>query len=211
MLVAFDFSDTLARTDPFVRLGEPQGESEEVAALLDRMATGDAAFGAGLESVADRLAGLPVEAADRALEAVRLNPAASDLLGALHRADHDVAVVTDAPERAVRSCEDPATFDPDHVVANRLPTANGALTGDIEGPLVGRDKAAVLEELATARGHSLAETVAVGRDRRDLPMLEAAGTGVGVDPTPVVAAECDRALPSLERARDWAAETNLAP
>lgn len=203
MLVTLDFDGVLAVSDPYVRLAEEQGASEDVAAALDRMTTGDMDYERGLQSVADRLEGLQAADADAALEQLQIRNGASDLLSALHRADHHVAIVSDAPERAIRSCLDPAEFDVDTVVANRLPRSNDALTGRIEGPLVGGRKDEALKELATQLGHNMDQTVAVGDDQRDLPMLQAAGTGIGVDPAPVVEDQCDRAVPTVNRLELW--------
>jgi phosphoserine phosphatase len=209
MLVAFDFDGALVGTDPFVGLAEQHGTGGEVAGVLDRMAGGDLAFEAGLRTVADHLSGLPVAEAEAAYDRLEPRPAAVELCAAVHRNDHHVAIITDAPERAVRSCLTADGLDADTVVANRLPTENDALTGDIEGLLVGGGKAEPLERLAVEQGRGLGDTVAVGDDRRDLPMLQAAGLGVGLDPVPVVADQCDRTVPSLARLRAAFAERNL--
>lgn len=209
MLVSFDFDGALAESDPFVELGETHGTGDDIAAMTDRMATGDVAYERGLQSVASHLEGLQTDAADAALPDLQLQDEAPELLSALQRADHHVAIVSDAPERAIESCLDPEEFAADTVVANHLPTENGAFTGEIEGPLVGRGKDAVLNELAAETGHEMGETVAVGDDGRDLPMLQAAGTGIGVDPDPVVAAECDRTVPTLDRLELRFKERNL--
>lgn len=209
MLLAFDFDGALAESDPYVRLAEQQGESEDVAALLDRLSNDDIAFEEGLRSVADRLEGLPVSEAEAAYDHIQIRPGAADLLAALHGADHHVAIVSDAPERAIRSCLDPRDFDVDTVVANRLPTANDAFTGEIAGPLVGRRKDDALEELAAEEGFELGETIAIGDDLRDLPLLQAAGEGIAVDPIPVVEDQCDLTVPSMERLQLRFEERNL--
>ncbi|MFB6204953.1 MAG: HAD family hydrolase [Haloglomus sp.] len=209
MLVAFDFDGALAESDPYRRLAEQHGTDGEVAGVLDRMASGDLAFETGLRSVADHLEGLPDAEVETALDHLRPRPAAVDLLAALHRNDHHVAIVTDAPERAVEACLAPDAFDADTVVANRLPVENGALTGDIEGPPVGHGKDDPLERLVVEQGRDWDEVVAVGDTRRDLPMLQAAGFGVGLDPTPVVDSNCDRAVPTMDRLEQVFAERNL--
>jgi phosphoserine phosphatase len=209
MLVAFDFDATLVESDPYLRLAQQHGTDGEVAGVLDRMASGDLAFETGLRSVADHLAGLPVADAEAAYDHLQPRPGVSALVSDLHRNDHHVAIISDAPERAVRSCLSPDGLDVDTVVANRLPAENDALTGDIEGPLVGHGPDEPLERLAVEQGRDLADTVAVGDDRRDLPLLQAAGLGVGFDPAPVVADQCDRAVPTLDRLEQVFAERSL--
>ncbi|WP_435067161.1 HAD family hydrolase [Haloplanus sp. C73] len=202
MLLAFDFEGTLAASDPYIRLGEQHGTGDEIAALLDRMATGDLDYEEGLRTVASHLEGLEIADGKAALDDLRIRDDASALLAALHESDHHVAVVTDAPEWAVASCLDHVSFDVDDAITTHLPTEKGALTGDIEGSLLESGKAAELERLATEAGYSLGDTIAVGGDQRDLPMLQAAGTGVGVDPVPVVEREADLVVPSMSRLHD---------
>jgi phosphoserine phosphatase len=199
MLVVFDFDGTLAASDPFARLGEQHGTPGAVDGVLERMWSGELDYEEGLRTITDHLEGMPGEDVEAAFDRLQIRDGASDLLAALHRNDHHVAVVSDAPEWAVGACLDPYEFDVDTVVANRLPAANGALTGRIEGPPVGEGKDAVLERLAVQQGRDLGDTIAVGDDRRDLPMLQTAGTGVGVDPDPVVEAECDLVVPTVDR------------
>lgn len=209
MLVALDFDGTLATADPFVKLGEQHGVGERVAGLLDRMATGDLDYVEGLEAVADQLDGLPVADAEAAFEHVEIRDSASELLADLHRSDHHVAVISDAPEGAIESCLDPATFDVDTLGANRLEAVDGALTGTIDGPPIEHSKDDILGRLAVEQGRTMDETIAVGDDVRDLPMLQAAGTGIGVDPEPVVETEADLAVPTTERLRLRLDERNV--
>ncbi|MFB6196178.1 MAG: HAD family hydrolase, partial [Haloplanus sp.] len=197
MLVALDFEGTVVESDPYVRLGEQYGTGGEIAAILEQVWTGERPASEGIRAAVDHLDGMPFPEAETVFESLQVRLGASSLLSALHAADHDVAIVSDAPELAVRYCLDPAELDVDTVVANDLPAENGAFTGEIQGPLLGRSKDDVLEELAVERGRPLDETVAIGNDQRDLPMLQAAGLGVAVDATPTVEAQSDLAVSSL--------------
>ncbi|MFB6137125.1 MAG: HAD family hydrolase [Halobacteriaceae archaeon] len=199
MLVAFDFDGALVRSDPYVLLAEPHGVDGAVTSRLDAVARGEEPLADALPAVAGELAGLPVEQAGVALDRLQVRAGAADLLRDCHAADHHVAVVTDAPRRAVEHVLDPVDFAVDAVIANRLPEANDALTGDLEGPVLAEGKDGALSGAAAAAGVDPAETIAVADDRRDIPMLQAAGTGVGVDPAPVVSDIADLTVPSVER------------
>jgi phosphoserine phosphatase len=73
--------------------------------------------------------------------------------------------------------------------ANRLIVENGALTGKVAEPILGRDaKLATLRDLAARHGLDLAETLAIGDGANDLAMLDAAGLGVAYRAKPAVAA-----------------------
>jgi phosphoserine phosphatase len=106
--------------------------------------------------------------------------------------DHHVAVVSDAPERVIRSYFIPDEFRPASVVANTLESADSALMGIIRGLALGRTKAECLDVLATREGTALSETVAVGDNRCALSLLQTAGTGIAVDPEPLVGQDARR-------------------
>lgn len=209
MLVAFDYDGTLSRSDPLVLVAEHAGMSGEVVSILDRIESGRTPFVQGIRSAVNHLEGLPNDDVKAAYRDLQLRSGAGQMLGELHDAEHHVAIITDAPEGAVDAVLNPQSFDVDTVVANRLPTEHGALTGEIEGPILDRGKDAALKRLAVANNLSLSETIAAGDDRRDLPMLQAAGLGVGIDPTPTVADQCDLTVPGVNRLRLRLSERGL--
>ena len=76
--------------------------------------------------------------------------------------------------------------------ANTLIEADGALTGQVGEPILGREaKLAALEEEAKALGIGLEATLAIGDGANDLAMIEAAGLGVAYRAKPIVAAQAD--------------------
>jgi phosphoserine phosphatase len=85
----------------------------------------------------------------------------------------------------------------DTIVANRLPVADGALTGAVEGPLIEGTKDDALAVLAAAVGVDLPDCVAVGDGANDRPMLAAAGLAIGFDPKPAVEPACDTTVGSM--------------
>lgn len=195
MLVALDFDGALTTTDPFVGLAEQAGTGSDVSELRERQRATAGNGGTGLEAVAGRLSGLSVD--EDPFDRLEVRADVPGLLTALDRAGHETAVISDGPKRAVRSCLDSPESAVDTVVANRLPTENGAFTGEIAGPLVDRRKDETLKQLAIELEQPLVNTVAVGTDRRDLPMVRAAGLGIGLDPDPAVEPACDGVAPSI--------------
>src|SRR5581483_6295122 len=76
--------------------------------------------------------------------------------------------------------------------ANRLIEADGALTGAVAEPILGREaKLAALEQEAQTLGLPLSATLAVGDGANDLAMIEASGLGVAYRAKPKVAAQAD--------------------
>ncbi|MDQ1395178.1 MAG: alcohol-forming fatty acyl-CoA reductase [Acidimicrobiaceae bacterium] len=88
----------------------------------------------------------------------------------------------------------------DDIVCARLGVdAQGRLTGELQqGPPTGEARALVMAEYAAAEGLSLAESVAYADSASDLPMLEAVGHPVAVNP--------EAKLATIARRRGWHVE-----
>jgi phosphoserine phosphatase len=76
---------------------------------------------------------------------------------------------------------------------------NGRYTGELaEGPPTGEARAMVMQAYADAEGLSLEESVAYADSASDLPMLEAVGFPVAVNP--------ETRLAAIARKRGWLVE-----
>ncbi|MFB6173326.1 MAG: phosphoserine phosphatase SerB [Halobacteriales archaeon] len=199
MLVAFDFDGTLSDDEMIVLLGERAGRADEIAAVTERAMRGELSYAESLRERAALLADLPESEAARAYDAVSLRPGTAEVLSALSDAGVRTAILTGGFETGVEAALDRAGVSVDRIVANRLPAADGALTGAVEGPLVEGTKDEALRAVAGDLGIDAAETVAVGDGANDVPMLEAAGTAVGFRPKPGVRPHCDVVVATMTR------------
>ena len=87
----------------------------------------------------------------------------------------------------------------DEIVCARLGEENGRFTGEmVETPPTGEARATLMERWAVGHGLDLARTAAYADSTSDLPMLEAAGLPVAVNPEPKLAA--------IARRRGWPVE-----
>jgi fatty acyl-CoA reductase len=113
-----------------------------------------------------------------------------------HRAKGHVTVgVTGALRLAVEPLR--PLFD--ELVALEMPERDGRLTGTIPGALpIGEARADLVRELAARYEIPLEDTIAYADSTSDLPMLEAAGTAVAVNP--------DAKLRALAKRRGWLIE-----
>jgi len=198
-LIAFDFDGTLSDSEMTVLLAERAGVADEVAGITERAMNDEISYAESLYRRAERLEGLSDEAAAAAFDAVRIRPGAARLIERLRDAGHHVAVLTGGFERGVEAALDREGVTVDTIVANRLPSADGALTGAVEGPLIEGTKDDALESLAADSGVPMADTVAVGDGANDLPMLEVAGLAVGFVPKSAVRPVCDAVVASMYR------------
>ena len=197
-LVAFDFDGTLSDDEMIDLLGEQAGRASEVEAITERAMAGELTYGESLRKRASLLSGLEAAAAERVYAAVELRHGTGDLLRALEAADVPTVILTGGFEPGVEGALERAGASVDRVVANALPVADGRLTGEVEGPLVDGTKGDALRDVAAEFDVPLGETVAVGDGANDLPMLEIAGTAVGVQPKPAVEPHCDVVVPTVE-------------
>jgi phosphoserine phosphatase len=196
-LVAFDFDGTLSDSEMTVLLGEQCGVAAEMERITERAMNDEIEYATSLRERCALLEGLPIQNATAAFDEVVLRAGAGDVLRTLDDAGVHTAILTGGFERGVEAALDKADASVDDVVANRLPVADGALTGAVAGPLIEGTKDDALADLADRVGVDLAETVAVGDGANDLPMLEVAGLAVGFDPKPAVAPSCDTIVDSM--------------
>jgi len=196
-LIAFDFDGTLSDSEMTVLLGKRLGVDDEMAEITERAMNNEMSYAESLRSRAKLLAGLDEADAEAAYSEVDLRPDAATLIDRLREAGHTVAIFTGGFERGVQRALEADDTEVDRIVANRLPIAEGELTGDVDGPLIEGTKDDQLEELAAELGVDMSETVAVGDGANDLPMLEVAGLAVGFEPKPAVEPSCDEVVSTM--------------
>ena len=196
-LIAFDFDGTLSNSEMTVLLGEKLGVDDEMAEITERAMNNEISYAESLRSRADLLTGLSEEDAEDAYSSVELRPDAATLIDRLREAGHTVAIFTGGFERGVQRALEADGTSVDRIVSNRLPIADGELTGEVEGPLIEGTKDDQLEELAGELGVAMADTIAVGDGANDLPMLEVAGLAVGFEPKPAVEPSCDEVVSTM--------------
>jgi phosphoserine phosphatase len=196
MIVAFDFDGTLSDSEMTVLLGQRCGVADEMEQITERAMNDEIAYAESLRERCALLEGLDDADAGAAFEEVRLRPGAAEVIAALREAGVYVAILTGGFERGVEAALAREGVEVDAVVANRLPVADGALTGEVEGPLIEGTKDDALEVLRAVVGDD--ETVAVGDGANDLPMLEVAGLAVGFEPKPNVEPACDVVVGSMD-------------
>jgi HAD superfamily hydrolase (TIGR01490 family) len=118
---------------------------------------------------------------------------ALDLI-ALHRAlGRKVYIVSSSPEEVVQPLAE--RLGADGVIATRAESVDGRYTGRLEFYCYGEQKADSIRELAEREGIDLSTTYAYSDSATDLPMLEAVGLPVAVNP--------DRDLRKVAEQRNW--------
>lgn len=105
---------------------------------------------------------------------------ATALLAQHHEAGHDVVIVSASGSEVVEPIG--RLLGADRVIATRMVVVDGRYTGEIERYVFAEEKASAIRELARTEGYDLADCFAYTDSGTDLPMLEAVGHPVAVNP-----------------------------
>ena len=183
-LFVTDMDSTLINIECIDEIADMQGLKAEVAAITERAMRGELDFRAALEERVGLLAGMPESTlVDCRMERVRLTRGARTLVQTMKAHGAHSILVSGGFTAFAGPVGEAIGFD--QVIANELEIAGGKLTGKVREPIV--DSATKLETLkaeAARHGLPLADTLAVGDGANDIPMITAAGLGIGYYPHP---------------------------
>lgn len=176
-LIVMDIDSTLINEEVIDLLGEEAGVGEQVAAITERAMRGELDFKQALEERVGLLAGLDREVFDRTFARVTFTPGALELIRTAHERGWKVGVVSGGFHEVADRIVEAAGID--YCLANRLEVQNGRLTGKLAAEIVTRErKLEALRSWAHELGLPLSQTVAMGDGANDIPMIQAAGTGI---------------------------------
>lgn len=184
-LIVMDIDSTLINEEVIDLLGEEAGVGVRVAAITERAMRGEIDFKQALEERVGLLAGLGQEVFDRTFARVTFTPGALELIRTAHERGWKVGVVSGGFHEVADRIVEAAGID--YCLANRLEVQNGKLTGKLAAEIVTRErKLEALRSWAHELGLPMSQTVAMGDGANDIPMIQAAGTGIAFCAKPKV-------------------------
>ena len=196
-LVVFDADSTLLRNEVIELIADEAGRGPEVAAATEAAMRGEVDFATSLRSRVQALRGVPLDAFERVRTRVEPTPGASELIAAIHARGGRAAVVSGGFHEVLDAVAPPLGVDVWR--ANRLASADGALTGLVDGEIVDAvTKAASLREWAASYGVPPRRTIAIGDGANDLQMMAAAGLGLAFNAKPAVRAQADLVIGAVD-------------
>jgi phosphoserine phosphatase len=186
-LLIADMESTIIRQEMLDELAEVAGIHDEVAEITALAMAGELDFEAALRERVGLLAGMSEATLDAAAARMTLMPGAKTLVATMRAGGAYCALVSGGFTFFTNRIRAACGFDEDR--ANRLDMADGRMTGQVLGPILGRAaKQLALEELCAARGLAVEASCVVGDGANDLDMLGAAGLGVAYYGKPKVRA-----------------------
>jgi phosphoserine phosphatase len=190
MLLA-DMDSTMIQQECIDELADEAGVGERVKDITARAMNGELEFDGALRERVGLLAGLDADVIQTVLQTrISMMSGGATLLATMKSNSAYAALVSGGFTAFTESVATHLGFDENR--ANTMIVKDGALTGEVGLPILGKQaKVDALEQITARLGLSDSDVMAVGDGANDLGMLHRAGTGVALHAKPSVAAECD--------------------
>ena len=186
-LLLADMDATMIEGETLDDLAGHLGIKDKVAPITAAAMRGEIDFEQALRQRVGLLKGMPVSALFESLESVRFSKGAETLVKTMNRLGAKCVLISGGFDIFTRHVAARLGFYRN--IGNALGIDNDKLTGDVIPPVIDKHaKEKTLKEETAKLGLTPQETMAVGDGANDIPMLQAAGAGVGYFAKPAVVA-----------------------
>jgi phosphoserine phosphatase len=190
-LLLADMDSTMIQQECIDELADEAGVGAYVADITRRAMNGELDFEAALRERVGLLKGLPEDVIERVwTDRITFMPGGRELLATMRANGAYAALVSGGFTAFTTRVAEALGFHENR--ANTLLATDGALTGEVGMPILGKAaKLEALEQISARMGITPEQAMAVGDGANDLAMLNRAGAGVALHAKPSVAAQCD--------------------
>lgn len=190
-LLVADMDSTMITVECIDELADYVGLKAEVSEVTERAMRGEIDFAGALRDRVALLAGLSeAKVAECLAERVKLMGGAKDLITAFRAMGGRAVLVSGGFTHFTATVAAEIGFD--RAAANCLIVKDGALTGEVQWPIVdAQTKRETLLAEAEALGIPVRATLAIGDGANDIPMIDVAGLGVAYHAKPKTEAAAD--------------------
>ena len=180
-----DMDATIVEGETLDDLAAQIGLKEKIAEITARAMRGELDFQAALEQRVLMLKDLSTTALRETLQEMKINKGAKEALRVMRQNGTECYLVSGGFAYFTEAIATACGFNGHH--GNVLDISGEQLTGKVVPPILDKEsKLALLRQYTEKLGILPQETMAVGDGANDIPMLSAAGTGVGYQPKPLV-------------------------
>ncbi len=184
-LLLADMDATIVCGETLDDLAELAGLGEEISDITAQAMRGELDFEEALRARVAMLKGVSESLLFEAFSRMELSAGAEVMVRVMRQAGAECVLVSGGFTFFTSRIAERCGFSLHH--GNELDVFDGVLTGEVIPPILDKGaKLSYLHKYASRLGLDLSETAAVGDGANDLPMLEAAGIGVGYRPKPLV-------------------------
>ncbi len=190
-LLLADMDSTMIQQECIDELAEEAGVGAAVKEVTARAMNGELDFEAAIIERVAQMKGLPDSVIDTVLNTrITHMPGGSTLVKTMKANGAYAALVSGGFTMFTSKVAAQLGFDENR--ANTLIAENGALTGEVGRPILGREaKVDAFNEITAKQGITAADVIAVGDGANDLGMLGVAGMGVALHAKPAVQEQSD--------------------
>lgn len=186
-LLLADMDATMVEGETLDDLAAHLNLKDKIAPITAQAMRGELDFAEALRMRVGLLKGLPVSALFETLEALKYTKGGRTLVKTMNRFDAKCVLISGGFDIFTRHVAGTLGFYRN--IGNRLEIDNDRLTGNVLPPIVDKEtKRRTLVEETEKLGLTPARTMTVGDGANDIPMLQAAGAGVGYFAKPAVQA-----------------------
>lgn len=192
-LLLADMDSTIVTGETLDDLAGFAGIKDKIAAITARAMNGELDFHDAIRERVGLLKGLNTDALDGALTETTLTAGATTFVQTMKKFGATCVLVSGGFTFFTEAIARQTGFDHHH--GNQLGIDGNALSGQVIDPILDKDsKLAFLNEYCAQQGLSLDEALTIGDGANDLPMLQAAGMGLGFHAKPSVAAQLENVI-----------------
>lgn len=192
-LLIADMDSTIVMGETLDDLAALAGLGEEISKVTAAAMRGELDFEEALKLRVSKLKGVSENFLQKTFDDMRLSEGAETLVQVMRGAGAMCVLVSGGFTFFTSRVAEMCGFSSHH--GNVLEIKGGALTGIVVSPILDKNaKLSFLKSYAADLDIGLSETLAVGDGANDLPMLLAAGLGVGYHPKPLVCEQVQNSI-----------------
>jgi phosphoserine phosphatase len=184
-LLIADMDSTIVTSETLDELAAEAGLKEKISKITAKAMKGELDFEGALKERVSLLEGLPTDALKRTLDATEISEGAERLVQEMRQKGAFCALVSGGFTYFTSAVAAQLGFTAHH--GNSLEIENEKLTGQVKEPILDKNaKLRFLKLYCEELEMDIGDSVAIGDGANDLPMLLAAGLGVGYKAKPLV-------------------------
>ncbi len=188
-LVVFDLDNVIIDGEGIDEIGKLVNVEDQIAAITEQAMQGELNFETSIKQRVALLEGAAVDDIKKLADEMPLMAGAEETVKSLKENGFDVIIISGSFDIIANTIKQKLPVD--EIFTNSLVSKDGALTGEVTGPLVSGNKLDVLKEYIADAGYTLDECISVGDGANDISMIESAKYGIAFNAKPTLKENAD--------------------